>query len=344
MAEPYARWWHREGGKQTGFSYRDAQGRPITAPRALARIRALAIPPAWTGVRIAPSAATKLQAFGYDAKGRKQYRYHPDWTRRQSEAKFRRLVSFARGLPRFRAVTAAHLAQPGLGREKVLALVTRLLSEGAFRIGSERYARENRSYGLATLHHAHLAISEICLSFDFPGKHGVFQSKMVCDGGLSSFMRELARAPGSHLFQYLAEDGSWVPLASRDVNAYIKGILGPGFSSKDFRTWSGTLEAARILAATGPPENERQAKRVITRCVKEVAEALGNTPAIARSSYIAPVVFACYQRGITLESLAPAASEGYTREEVALMRMLSLEAEASRVRRFPEALARTAGA
>jgi DNA topoisomerase-1 len=345
MAEPYARWWFREGDKASGFAYRDARGRLITAPAALKRIRALGLPPAWTGVRISPSASTKLQAFGFDRKGRKQYRYHPEWTQQRAAAKFRRLAAFAQRLPHFRAVTSDHLAQPALSREKVLALLTRLISAGNFRIGGDRYARENRSYGLSTLRRQHLGISETCLTFDYRGKHGIAQSQVVCDGGLTAIMRELSELPGPRLFKVPCADGSQVPLTSRDVNAYIKEIMGPDFSSKDFRTWSGTLLAARVLTMYGPPASPKEAKKNLSRCAAEVAQALGNTPAIARSSYIAPVVLDCYQRGITLSSLAPNDSQrltllqqGYTLEEVELMRMLSIapQQEAMRVVRFPE--------
>ncbi len=332
MEDATSRWWTRTGDKASGFAYWDYRGRPITSPTALKRIASLGIPPAWTDVRISPSAQAKLQAIGFDQKGRKQYRYHPEWTRQQAEAKFHRLADFARGLPHFRAVTSRHLQAPELGRDKVLALVCRLLSEGRFRVGGERYARENHSYGIATLRRHHLSISSSCLVFDYRGKHGVKQSQVVCDEALTELMRELAALPGARLFKYPAGDGTHVPLSSRDVNAYLKEIMGPAFSAKDFRTWNGTLLAAQVLAQYGPASGERELKRNLVACVKEVAKALGNTPAIARSSYIAPAVFACYRRGLTLASLAPSGrrrltllQQGYTLEEVALMRMLDME-------------------
>lgn len=334
MADPYARWWCRTGDKASGFTVLDARGLPITAPASLSRVAALGIPPAWTDVRISPSASSKLQAFGFDQKGRKQYRYHPDWTRQRSAAKFRRLAAFAQRLPHFREVTSEHLDHPELSREKVLALVSRLLSEGRFRVGGDRYARENHSYGLSTLRRQHLAIAETCLTFAYRGKHGVTQTQVVCDADLAAVMRELAALPGPRLFKAPREDGTTAPLTSRDVNAYIKAIMGPTFSSKDFRTWTGTLAAARILATYGPAPTEREASKNLVRCTREVAKLLGNTPAIARSSYIAPVVFDCYRRGITLSSLAPSPAQrltlrqqGYTLEEVELMRMLDLDPE-----------------
>jgi len=261
--------------------------------------------------------------------------------------KFHRLADFARRLPQFRAVTSRHLAEPELCRDKVLALVCRLLSEGRFRVGGERYARENHSYGIATLRRHHLSISAGCLVFAYRGKHGVKQSQVVCDEALAELMRELAALPGARLFKYPAGDGSHVPLSSRDVNAYLKEIMGDAFSAKDFRTWSGTLLAAQLLASYGPASGERELKQNLVRCVKEVAKALGNTPAIAKSSYIAPAVFESYRRGITLEKLVPTGrrrltllQQGYLLEEVALMRMLDMEPEregaALRVSMLPE--------
>jgi len=334
MADPYARWWCRMGEKATGFTYQDARGRPITSEASLARISALRIPPAWRGVRISPSASSKIQAIGFDQKGRKQYRYHPDWTQRRSAAKFSKLEAFAQQLPRFREVTSAHLNRPELDREKVLALVSRLMSEGRFRVGSDRYVRENESYGLSTLCRDHVAISEACLAFDYRGKRGIAQNPVVCDADLSAVMRELAALPGGRLFKAPRPDGQLAPLTSRDVNAYLKEIMGSEVSAKDFRTWTATLLAARILADFGPAASEREAKRNLARCSEEVARFLGNTPAIARSSYIAPVVFACYRQGITLEHLMPSPSQcrtlmrqGYTPDEIALMRMLRIAPE-----------------
>jgi DNA topoisomerase-1 len=348
MAEPYTRWWSRTGEKASGFAYCDSRGRPITAPASLKRIQSLGIPPAWTDVRISPSASTKLQAYGFDRKGRKQYRYHPGWTQQRAAAKFQRLADFARRLPHFRAVTSHHLSQPDLTREKVLALVARLISEGCFRVGGDRYARENHSYGITTLCRHHLEISEACLTFDYRGKHGITQNQVVCDRELASLMRELAALPGPRLFKLPCGDGTHAPLSSRDVNAYVKAIMGSDFSAKDFRTWNGTLLAARVLARYGPAPTEKEAKRNLVRCAREVARTLGNTPAIARSSYIAPVVFDCYMRGITLPSLAPKPRQrltllrqGYALEEVELMRMLSIEPEAEEalnITMFPEPL------
>jgi DNA topoisomerase-1 len=324
-----AHWWRRLG--QPGrFRYLDALGRRVTDERQLERIRSLRIPPAWTEVRIAPSARSGLQAIGHDAKGRTQYLYHPRVVAAHAQAKYEKLVDFARRLPHFREVTSAHLAAPGLGRERVLALVTRLISEGCFRIGGERYARENKSYGIATLGNRHVRIYEHALRFVFVGKHGLKQHKVVhADPELTSLVCEVSALPGRRLFQYQEADGV-SPVTEREVNAYIKQVMGPAFSAKDFRTWGGTLMAARILAGYGPAETERERKQNIVRAVKAVANFLGNTPAIARTSYISPVVFAAYERGLTLRAFEPKgrrsvtlSQQGYTTEEIELMQLLS---------------------
>lgn len=334
MSDPQARWWRRMGDKKRGFWYEDARGRRLTSSAALKRIAALKIPPAWTDVRIAPSSGVKLQATGHDTKGRKQYLYHPDWVQRQSEAKFRKLVSFVRRLPEFRARTSAHLETPELCREKVLALVSRLITEGCFRIGGERYAQENESFGISTLCVHHVSVSECCLEFAFKGKRGVDQAKVICDEGLARLMGELLQLPGERLFKYPKADGAIAHVSGREVNAYIKEIMGETFSAKDFRTWGGTLLAARILAERGPAPDARACKKTITACVKEVSRYLGNTPAVARASYIAPVVFSSYERGVTLRDFAPKGQrilslkqQGYSPEEYELMRMLSIDTE-----------------
>jgi DNA topoisomerase-1 len=330
----HARWWRRVGTPGR-FRYVDPLGKRITDAAQLARIQALRLPPAWTDVRIAPSDRSSLQAFGFDAKGRKQYVYHPRVVAAHAAAKYNKLVAFAEQLPRFREVTSAALGGEGLGRERVLALVTRLINVGCFRVGGERYARENRSYGIATLTTRHLRVHETSLRFNFPGKHGVKQNKVVHgDPELAGLVREVASLPGKRLFQYDGPQGVSA-VTERDVNAYIKQVMGPDFSAKDFRTWGGTLLAARILAAYGPAETPTARKRIMQRAVRAVANFLGNTPAIARASYISPAVFAAYERGLTLKSFEPKGRQrirlmqaGYTDEEIELMRMLSIEPSA----------------
>lgn len=329
-----ARWWRRMGTPGR-FRYVDAAGTRITNEAQLERIRSLRLPPAWRDVRIAPSDRSGLQAIGFDAKGRKQYVYHPRVVAAHAEAKYQKLVDFAHQLPRFREVTSGHLRGEGLERERVLALVTRLINEGCFRVGGERYAKTNQSYGISTLANRHLKHHETSLRFVFPGKHGVKQNKVVhVDPELASLVREVAALPGKRLFQFKGPQGV-CPVTEREVNAYIKHVMGPAFSAKDFRTWGGTLLAARILAGYGPADTEKLRKKHMVRATRAVANFLGNTPAIARASYISPAVFAAYERGLTLADFAPKGrqrvkliQEGYTPEEVELMRLLSMPADA----------------
>ncbi|HEY9722868.1 MAG TPA: hypothetical protein V6D47_12730 [Oscillatoriaceae cyanobacterium] len=325
-----SRGWRRVGKRD--FRYVDALGRAITDESSLARIRALRVPPAWTRVRIAPSPRTKIQAIGYDAKGRRQYRYHPDFVAVQSARKYAKLVAFVRHLPHFREKTTTHLHEEGLGRSRVLALVTRLINEGCFRVGGERYAEENGSHGISTLCVEHFSATPSSLRFAYVGKKGVQQKKVITDPEVVALMQDVAALPGKRLFQYLGPDGELRTVTGREVNAYIKEVMGEAFSAKDFRTWGGTLMAARILAAYGPAQSERARKRNVTRCVRAVAHYLGNTPAIARASYISPAVFEAYAAGKTLRDFLPRGKQrvrfkqqGYTEEEIELLRLLSVE-------------------
>ena len=327
--DPRARWWRREGHQRGRFRYFDAAGRRLTDPVVVARLDALGLPPAWTDVRIAPSPTAKLQAVGRDAKGRTQYRYHARWVASRADAKYAKLVRFAQALPRFREATSAHLATPGPNRERVLALVARLLDAACFRIGGERYACENGSFGVSTLRTRHLRVGASSLAFAFKGKKGIQHRKVVTDPALAALAREVAALPGKRLFQYRRADGTLAAVAGADVNAYIKAVMGPEFSAKDFRTWGATLRAARFLAAQGPAASPTAAKRTMRRCAAAVAEHLGNTPAICRASYISPRVFDCYARGFTLGDYLPPPDrrvrlfqQGHTAEEMELMAML----------------------
>jgi DNA topoisomerase-1 len=346
-----ARWWRRLGTPGR-FRYVDALGRRVTAEEQLARIRTLRIPPAWTDVRIAPSDRSGLQAIGYDTKGRKQYVYHPRVVAAHAQAKYDKLVAFAEQLPHFRSVTSEHLQGQGLERDRVLALVTRLINEACFRVGGERYARENKSYGIATLATRHVKVYDTSMRFVYVGKHGLKHNKVVhADAQLTTLLREVAALPGKRLFQFQGTSGV-SPVTEREVNAYIKQVMGPAFSAKDFRTWGGTLMAARILAAYGPADTEKARKRNMVRAVKAVANFLGNTPAIARASYISPAIFAAYERGVTLKDFEPKGRRsvkliqaGYTPEEIELMQLLSFPAQtpatpAIRVTMAPEAPSR----
>ncbi|HEV2734747.1 MAG TPA: hypothetical protein VGV85_07900, partial [Longimicrobiaceae bacterium] len=233
--------WRRVGTPKEGFTYLRAGGKPLTSKPALARIRALAVPPAWTDVEIAVSPDAKVQATGTDAAGRKQYRYHPDFVDRGARKKYRKLLEYARAIPRLREVTAEHLHQKGLGREKVLALIVRLMMRGFFRVGSERYAVENKTFGITTLRKKHLEIEGRDLRFRYVGKKSIHQRSVVPDTPLVEVMRELLALPGKRLFQFVDEDGKLHPVTAADVNGYIKQILGKRYTSKDIRTWGGTV-------------------------------------------------------------------------------------------------------
>ena len=286
-----------------GFHYHDPKDRPVTDEKALDRIRALAIPPAWTDVWICPRATGHIQATGRDVKGRKQYRYHPDWSAHAAETKFERLPEFARALPKLRRRVEADLNRRGPSRDKVLATAVRLLELTLIRVGNAQYARQNRSYGLTTLHKRHLDVDGAALTFAFKGKSGVEHEVRVRDRRLATVVRSLRELPGQQLFKYRDEAGDLCPVTSDDVNAYIREAMGEQFSAKDFRTWAGTVSAARALRDVEPPASATEAKRRITVCVKAVAGLLGNTPTVCRTSYIHPRVFELFETGRLADAL-----------------------------------------
>ena len=296
-----------------GFAYHDRQGRLITDETVLARIRALAIPPAWTDVWICPRASGHIQAVGRDVKGRKQYRYHPDWSAHAAETKFERLPEFARALPKLRRRIEDDLGRRGSSREKVLATAVRLLEVTLIRVGNAQYAKQNRSYGLTTLHKRHLEVDGAALTFAFKGKSGVEHEVRVRDRRLARVVRGLRELPGQHLFKYRDADGDLCPVTSDDVNAYIREAMGEQFSAKDFRTWAGTVSAARALRELEPPSSPTEAKRRITVCVKAVAGLLGNTPTVCRSSYVHPRVFELFENGRLGEVLPGPEAAGFER-------------------------------
>ena len=303
----------------TGFCIRDASGKTVRDKAVVKRIRALAIPPAWTEVWICPRATGHIQATGRDAKGRKQYRYHKDWSSHQSEAKFDRLHAFARALPKLRDRVERDLAKRGPSREKVLATAVRLLEITLIRVGNEQYARANRSYGLTTLHKRHLEVDGAALSFAFRGKSGVDHKVSVRDRRLATVVRALRDLPGQHLFKYRDADGDLCPITSDDVNAYIREAMGEAFSAKDFRTGAGTVSAARALRDMDAAASPTDAKRKITVCVKAVAGLLGNTPTVCRSSYVHPAVFELYESGRMTQTLPGSETKGF---EAALIKVL----------------------
>jgi DNA topoisomerase I len=323
------RWWRRVGTPDEGFTYLRGDGKPLRSPAALARIKALVIPPAWTDVRISPEPKSKVQVTGKDAAGRKQYRYHPDFVARGSRRKYRKLLQYARDLPRLREATDAHLKQPGLGREKVLALVVRLIQRGFFRIGSEQYAVRNKTFGLATLRKKHLRVSGNDLVFRYVGKKSIDTRKVVADTPLVEVIREILELPGPRLFKYVDEEGKPRNVTAADVNGYLKEVVGERYTSKDIRTWGGTVRAATILADLGPAKSESEAKKNVVLACKLVSSELGNTPAVCRSSYIHPAVFDAYMKGKTIAPLMRAEDRPdaenpgrYYPEEAALMRFL----------------------
>ncbi|HEX8695488.1 MAG TPA: hypothetical protein VF746_23955 [Longimicrobium sp.] len=323
------RWWRRVGTPEEGFGYLRADGRPLRSPAALARIRRLVIPPAWTDVRISPDPQSKVQVTGKDAAGRKQYRYHPDFVRRGARRKYRKLLHYARDLPRLRETTEEHLKQPGLGRRKVLATVVRLIQRGFFRIGSEKYAVRNKTFGLATLRKKHLRIQGDDLFFRYVGKKSIDARHVVADTPLVEVIREIMKLPGPRLFKYVDEEGKVRNVTAADVNGYLREVLGEHYTSKDIRTWGGTVRAATILADLGPAQSEKEAKRNVVLACKLVSSELGNTPAVCRSAYIHPAVFEGYLEGKTIAPLmreAPRPDGGaaarYYPEEAALMRFL----------------------
>lgn len=322
--------WRREGSPELGFQYLGPKGTPIDDEEALERIRSLAIPPAWKEVRIAPTAGSKVQAFGYDTAGRKQYIYHESFLRRNARRKFRKLLPFARALPQLRAVTSEHLRQTGLGRERVLATVVRLMVRAFFRVGSERYAVQNRTFGITTLRKSHLTIEGNDLTFVYRGKSSVDQRRVVAETPLVEIIRDLMELPGERLFRYMDEDGTVRDVTAQEVNRYLKEILGERYTSKDIRTWGGTVRAATILADLGPARTKREAEKNVVLICKLVSSELGNTPAVCRSAYIHPAVIDGYLRGRTIDRVmrkTPRPVEAATRvdyypEEAALMRFL----------------------
>lgn len=330
---PRSRGWFRRGSPKTGFYYVNAQGERIRSPAHLRRIEKLRIPPAWRDVCISPSHHSNLQATGYDAKGRKQYLYHPEFTSRQAQRKFERLRRFAQALPYLRTVTSEHLHLEGLPKEKVLAAVTRLINETYFRVGCERYARRHRTFGASSLRKRHCQIHGREIVIGFRGNRSIVHRRVITDQLLLDIILELKQLPGTRLFQYCGDDGKIHPVHSRTLNQYLKELIGADCSAKDFRTFGASLLAAEFLAENQAPRSETDAKRRISACVRRVAEQLGNTPAITRSAYIHPKIFELYRQGKTLKDM-PAKKRrrrqvcsiqaDYTPEEIAFLDLLDI--------------------
>lgn len=288
----------RLGTAKRGFTYRRADGKKVSAAESN-RINELKIPPAWTDVAINPRPAGALQAVGKDAAGRWQYLYHGNHVRRQDARKFKRLIAFAEALPKMRATVAAHLRRPDLDRERVMACVLRILSSCFIRPGSQVYASENGSYGIATLRPKHVSVKGDVVEFDFPGKSGVRQQRQLKDRQVAKVVKSLLRHPGREVFKYRNGNGEFVDVKRRHITEYIREVMGQDFSAKDFRTWAGTLVCACALAREGAENNEKDSvrKRKVVAAIKETAEVLGNTPAVCRSSYICPEIINSFESG-----------------------------------------------
>jgi DNA topoisomerase-1 len=302
------------------FRYFHPDGELVRERRTLARIRALAIPPAWREVWICAMDDGHLQATGRDARGRKQYRYHRRWREVRDETKYGRMIPFARALPRMRRRVERDLARPGLPREKVLAAIVRLLEVTRMRVGNEEYARENASFGLTTLRERQVKVRGAKLRFRFRGKSGVEHEVELSDRRLASIVRRMHDLPGEELFRYVDENGETRRIESSDVNAYIREIAGEDFTSKDFRTWAGTVLAARALQAAAPFGSHTEGRRNVAQAIEAAAKELGNTKAVCRKCYVHPAVLESYLESKLTGFMAAGA------EEKAIVAMLKARA------------------
>ncbi len=292
-------------GPKRRFRYVGRDAKEITDETVLARIRSLAIPPAWKDVWISPTVRSKLQATGVDAAGRTQYLYHPDYRAFQEQAKYDKLIRFAERLPDLRAQMAEDVAREGLPLERVAAIAILLINHGWFRVGSDRYAKTSRTFGITTLRKSHVVVRGSRIAFTYRGKHKIWIRSAIVDTELAGALKELLALPGPRLFKYELEDGTRSNLDARKLNEYIRANLGAEFTAKDFRTWGGTLIAAVAFAEQARPENPTQAKKRVAAVMRKVAERLGNTPAVARTSYVSPAVVEQYLDGRTVDDFRP---------------------------------------
>ena len=296
-------------GAGKGFFYRDPQGERITDKATIKRIKALAIPPAWTDVWICPSENGHIQATGRDARGRKQYRYHEKWREVRDETKYEHVLAFGRALPGIRERVDADLRRQGLPKEKVLAAIVRLLETTLIRIGNDQYAKENKSFGLTTMRDRHADIHGSTVSFEFNGKSGIEHEVDLEDRRLAKIVKQCQDIPGQELFQYLDENGDRQTVGSDDVNAYLKEISGSEFTAKDFRTWAGTKLAAEALAEFEAFDSEPAAKKNVVAAIERVAARLGNTTTICRKCYVHPAVIDAYLDGDTVSAIQDRADQ-----------------------------------
>ena len=320
--------WRRQGRKGH-FRYLDSRGKPITDAEKIERIEELAIQPAWRDVWISPRPKAKLQATGIDRAGRRQYLYHPEFRARQEQEKFDSLVRFAERLPDLRKAMSEHMEREPFDPDWTCALAIRLINLGWFRVGTQRYARTTRTFGITTLRKSHVSVRGSRIAFRYRGKHRAWVRTAVVDEELAAAMKKLIKLPGGRqLFRYRYED-SFANLTGARLNEYINEHLGEEFTAKDFRTWGGTLLAAIAFAEHRPADTETEGKRVVARVMRAVGERLGNTPAVARSSYVSPAVVEQYLDGRTIDDFRPrhlrvvgARSKGLDREERALLALL----------------------
>jgi DNA topoisomerase-1 len=318
-----------------GWVFKAPDGTTLTDEETLARIRKLAIPPAWTDVWICPSPKGHLQATGRDAKGRKQYRYHTRWREVRDETKYDRMIAFGEALPRIRARTERDLALPGLPREKVLATVVQLLEKTLIRVGNDEYAKQNKSFGLTTMRDRHVAVNGSTVRFEFRGKSGKSHAIDLRNRKLASIVKRCRDLPGFELFQYVDEAGARQVIDSSDVNEYLREITGEDFTAKDFRTWSGTVLAARALREL-PSDTATAAKKNLLQAIEAVAGLLGNTKSVCRKCYIHPAIIDAYlDRSLldTLEQRADAAiaeSDDLEPDEVSVLKFLRKRQEKER--------------
>jgi len=303
-----------------GFVYIDQHGKTVTDPTELARIKGLVIPPGWNDVWICPVASGHIQATARDAKGRKQYRYHPRYREVRDETKFGRMLQFSELLPILRDRVEQDLLRPGLPRDKVLATVVRLLEKTLIRVGNDEYARDNKSYGLTTMRRRHVEVSGHTLQFDFRGKSGMMHSVAITDRRIARIVQHMQELPGQELFQYLDDEGKRQTVDAGDINDYLQRVSGRDITAKDFRTWAGTMFAAAELRTLGPAASEKEAKANIVRAIDLVAKRLGNTRAVCRKYYIHPVVMNSYLRGSIPPLPDPPTSQQRERPSGALRR------------------------
>ncbi|HET7034258.1 MAG TPA: hypothetical protein VFI42_01105 [Thermomicrobiaceae bacterium] len=312
-----------------GFVYLNAKGERVSDEKVLARIRALAIPPAWTRVWICPAPNGHIQATGRDKKGRKQYRYHDRWRAVRDATKYERMLAFGQALPRIRRGVERALTRPGLPREKVLAAVVRLLDETHIRIGNPEYARENHSYGLTTLRDRHVTITGAKIEFHFVGKAGKAHEVILQDRRLAGIVKRCQDIPGYDLFQYLDEAGNRQTIHSEDVNDYLRALTGEEFSAKDFRTWAGTVLTMQALREHAAAESRKQAEKDVREAIKATAQVLGNTPAVCRRSYVHPAVINHYLDGRLAQlGTVGRTRRGLRRDEQILLHVLEQEEHA----------------